>query len=149
MIQRSLPNNMGASIQDLSSFRKKKEEEKKKESRDYQQIEFNKAVDYIFTDWECAYLRGNIAEFISSRIGVNVKDAFDLNAIASVEKSLGMEIALFYPRALQTNPNGYIAGFNHSKYALATPEMPSEAEARVMNILLFLEVSEMSKQGII
>lgn len=138
-----------AAIQDLSSFRKKKEDEKKKESREHQQTEFQKAVDYIFTDWECAYHRGEIAEFISSRLGIGIKDAYDLNVIAGVERSLGMEIALFYPNALPSNPNGFIAGFNHAKFALATPEMPSEAEARVINILLFLEVSEMSKQGII
>lgn len=138
-----------AEIKDLSSFRKKKEHQVKKESREHQQSEFQKAVDYILTDWEAAYLNGRLAEYISSRLGIGLKDAFDLNVIARVEKSLGMEIALFHPNALPSNPNGYIAGFNHSKFALATPEMPSEVDARAINILLFLEVSEMSKQGII
>lgn len=139
---------MSASIQDLEAFRKKKETKKKKESPEHHRTEFQKAVDYIFTEWESAYYSGTIETHISQKLGIGTKDVFDLNVIANVEKSLGMEIALFYPRALQHNMHGYVAGFNHAKFALATPEMASEAEARVINILLFLEVSEMDKAGI-
>ncbi len=138
-----------AEINDLSEFRKKKELAKYKESREHSQTAFQSTVDKVLLEWEDAWFHNSIDQYISHRLGVKKKDVFNLNALSNVEKALGMEIALFYPRALQHNMNGFIAGFNHKKYALATPEMASEAEARVLNILLFLEIRELEKQGII
>lgn len=138
---------MSASIQDLAAFRKKKETKKQKQSPEHHKSEFQKIVDKIFVEWEAAYYAGNIEDYISRKLGIGTKDVFNLNVIANVEKSLGMEIALFYPRTLQHNMHGYVAGFNHEKFALATPEMASEAEARIINILLFLEVSELNKSN--
>ncbi len=136
---------MSASIQDLESFRKKKEIKKQKENPEYQKSEFQRIVEYVLTEWEAAYYSGTFKTFISKKLNIEVDNIFDLNVIANVEKSLGMEVAIFYPKTLPHNMNGYIAGFNHSKFALATPEMASEAEARLVNILLFLEISEFDK----
>lgn len=139
---------MGASIQDLDSYRKKKDIQKKKDSPEYHRTEFQRAVDGTLALWESCFYSGTLDKFISEKLGIGKNDIFNLNVIANVEKSLGMEVSLFYPNTLPHNPTGYVAGFNHVKYALATPEMSSEAEARLINILLFLEVSEMEKAGI-
>lgn len=138
-----------AEFHSLDEFRKKKQDEVKKDTREYSQQIFQQIVDKVLIDWEDAWFKNNIDQYLSKRLGITKKKVFDLNSISNVEKALGMEIALFYPNALPQNKNGFIAGFNHKKFAMATPEMASEAEARVLNILLFLELRDVEKQGII
>ena len=140
---------MVSSISDLSEFRKKKEEKLQNDSMESHRNKFQETIDSIFLQWDVAASMGLLTQFLAPKLGVGAGDVYDLNVISKLERSLGMEVAIFYPRALPHNPNGFVAGFNHEKYAMATPEMDSEVLARILNILLYIETTEIEKAGIL
>lgn len=135
-----------ATVFNISDFKAKKQKteiEKQNNINQTQQI-----INRVVAEWEYYYHSGKIKELFSSKLNIKPENVLDLNIISLKEKELGMEVALFYPKTLPTNQNGFIAGFNHEKYALATPEMISEIDARLLNIFLFLEISNLEKSKI-
>jgi len=134
---------MSASIQDLSEFRKRKEKNKPETASEI----FQRMVNETMIEWETAFYEGGLDKFVNQRVGLKQKDIFNLNDIALIEKALGMEVAVFHPNTLRHDIQGFVAGFNHARFAFATPETGSEAEARIINILLFQKVKALEKTG--
>jgi hypothetical protein len=141
-----------SNIVELDSFRKKKESIKKqnqKSTKAYQAGVYQQALDAVLADWEYAINNKIINEYLKKKIGLNYPNFFSLDTASEIEQEFKIVVAMFYPGALTHNPFGYIAGFNIGELAFATPEMNDEITARLLNILLFLEMSQLQKQGVL
>jgi hypothetical protein len=112
-----------------------------------------KTVDDVFADvyediigeWQRYAIRNRLNEFITSKIPASLRTipeadfTNDLNALAAVENKLQLRVSLFWPGGTTANPYGWIAGFHKDTKIFTTPaDMSSEANARALNILLYL-----------
>lgn len=91
----------------------------------------NKLNEYMASVLPNYALSNNLANYIS-----------DLNVISEVEQKLNMKVAVFYPGCSNSNPYGWLAAFHYGDEIFSTPaDMASEANARALNILLYLNFS--------
>ncbi|MEM2159477.1 MAG: hypothetical protein QXN55_00830 [Candidatus Nitrosotenuis sp.] len=104
------------------------------------------AIDDVLSLWQSAISADRLNELFLSEVSPKVKlknvenSIEDLNFLSSVEAQLGMKIVIFWPETTNSNRAGWIAGFELSEGAFATPELASENYARAFNVLLFLRL---------
>lgn len=105
-------------------------------------------IDIIIDDWYNASKTNNLSNFIKSKLPsfalseVNSDFVNDLNAIAFAEQKLKMKFIVFCPEASIKNPNGWMTMFFIKEQLYSTPpNMPSEALARSLGLLIFSVLS--------
>jgi hypothetical protein len=106
---------------------------------------FHEVFEDVMSHWQKYAVRNRLNEFISNKIpsfirGEGTADyTSDLNALSAIELKLEMRVTLFWPGGTTANPYGWIAGFHKDDNIFTTPaDMSSEANARALNILLYL-----------
>lgn len=109
---------------------------------------FNYAIDAVITEWELHASRGTLAALFELRTNVVFSDVLTIEAVKQLELMVNLSPAIFAPNSMSAN-TGWIAGFCLDGINFATPQMISEVHARAFNVLLFLELSELKKVGVI
>lgn len=107
---------------------------------------FLEVYEDVIGQWQSAAQRNRLNEFFASKLpgkaqlaqGANYIN--DLNSLSYVEQKLDMRVAVFYPGCTLNNQYGWMAAFHRrEREVYSTPaDMASEANARALNILLFL-----------
>lgn len=99
-------------------------------------------------EWAAHAARNRLKEYFESKLPANARGQKgtdylnDLNALSNVEQRLDMEVLVFYPRCTPSNPYGFLAGFHIGEEIFSTPpDISSEANARALNILLYLALT--------
>lgn len=106
---------------------------------------FQEVYDIVLDDWRRFAVKNRLNEFIASRLPASSKTsdemdyANDLNVLANIEQKLAMRVVMFYPGCTESNPNGWLVSFHYGSHIYSTSSnMLSEANARALNILLYL-----------
>jgi hypothetical protein len=105
---------------------------------------FQDVYEGVIADWQRFATMNKLNEYICGLIPSHVRGAFtdvlnDLNAISVIEQKLDMKVAVFYPGCTMNNPYGWLVAFHRGKEIYSTPpDMASEANARALNIILYL-----------
>lgn len=101
--------------------------------------------DDIILEWQRFATKNKLNDFILSKLpshckGVENTDYVnDLNALSNVERLLNMKVAVFYPGCVQNSQFGWLAAFHFDDEIFSTPpDIMSEANARALNIVLYL-----------
>ena len=105
---------------------------------------FNHAQDDIKSMWDQYEAKNKLNNFIISRIplpmvNVNADYTSDLNTISDIEVKLGIAVQLNFPQHVIRPETDYCAGFVHKAELFMGDNFKSEARARIMNVLLFIE----------
>lgn len=106
---------------------------------------FQEVLEDVMHNWEWNAKKNKLNQLIESKLPAfakgpdNADYLNDLNVIAFAEQKLGMLVTMCYPQVTQSNPNTWIVGFHRGTEVFTiSPDLPSEANARALNILLFL-----------
>lgn len=102
--------------------------------------------DNILGLWQTAARNNQLQEVIRSKLPAHAIPPLDcdcvndLNVIAEIEKKLDMRVSLFSPGETEKNPTGWLATFTLNGKKVENPRsMVTEANARTLNMLLFVE----------
>jgi hypothetical protein len=104
---------------------------------------FEEITEDAMGEWVRHAIKNRLNEYITRKLphyvkGENVDYVNDLNALSNLEQKLDMKVAVFYPECCN-NPYGWIASFKHRDEIFTTPpNLASEANARALNIVLFV-----------
>lgn len=106
---------------------------------------FNDVYQDVIGNWQRFAQRNHLNEFIRDSLpakahGPEGEDYVnDLNVISKVEQKLDIRVSIFYPGCTTTNPLGWLVVFHRGTEIFSTPpDMVSEANARALNIVLYL-----------
>lgn len=106
---------------------------------------FQDVQEDIMGDWQRAAVKNRLSEYIASKLPSFIRGpegtdyANDLNALSQVEQKLNLQVAIFYPGCTFSNPIGWLVSFHRGEDIFSTSsDMASEANARALNILLYL-----------
>lgn len=106
---------------------------------------FQDTQEDILGDWQRHAVKNQLREYFESKLPISVCQSpgadyiNDLTVLASTEQRLEMKVVVFSPGATPNNLYGWLAAFHHNKEIFSTPpDMASEANARALNILLYL-----------
>lgn len=113
-----------------------------------QQILMDVAED-LMGEWQQAAVGNRLSEYIGKKIpafarGPKMCDYVnDLNVISNVEAKLNMKLTIFFPTEGQ---NGWLVATHvGDEVYSAPPNLPSEAMARALNIVLFVSYTNALK----
>lgn len=114
---------------------------------------FQETWEDVLHDWQIHATKNHLSEFIKAKLPYfaqgpdNADYLNDLNVVVFAEQKLGMKVTMCYPGVTPSNPDTWIVGFYHrNEVFTSSPEMMSEANARALNILLFLSFSYRMKK---
>ena len=106
---------------------------------------FQEVVEDILGDWQRHAIKNQLNEYVASKLPSHIRGPLgsdyvnDLNACAAVEQRIGMKISIFMPGCIPQNPIGWLVAFHRNNEIFSTPaDMVSEANARALNILLYM-----------
>lgn len=105
---------------------------------------FHDVYEGVIADWQRHATANRLNEYICSLIPAYARGSYtdianDLNAASMIEQKLEMKVAIFYPGCTINNPYGWLVAFHKGTEIFSTPpDMASEANARALNIVLFL-----------
>jgi hypothetical protein len=106
---------------------------------------FQDVIEDVLGDWQRFAVKNRLNEFIAGKLPSHVKGRLDddycndLNILSKVEVKLGMKVAVFYPGCTINNTYGWLVAFHRGTEIFTTPaDMASEANARALNIVLYL-----------
>lgn len=149
---------MTAKIIQFKSSKKKKSDDPKPEEKLTNFQIFVDVLEDVLLQWQSAATKNKLNEFIRLKLPPNlVGDLYkenpyndfinDLNIISTVEQKLGIRVAVFYPNCTVNNPYGWTATFRYSDTEIYStpPDMVTEANARALNILLYLSFNVILK----
>lgn len=109
---------------------------------------FQETWEDVWHDWQSSASKNRLNLFIESKIPSFAKGADnadylnDLNVIAHAEQKLGMLVTVAGPKVTASNPETWIVGFHRgTELFTSSPDLPSEANSRALNVLLFLSFS--------
>ena len=134
------------------SFKKALASKKKKEEKVESPVEkksnydlYQDVVDQVLGEWQMAAERNALSDYIYSKLPLLARGprsadyVNDLNVISTVERKLGLTVAVFSPGATRNSLIGWSAAFHRGPEILGCPpDMASESMARSLNIVLFL-----------
>jgi len=113
---------------------------------------FTEVYEKVVGRWEEYAIKNRLSEYVEARLpkfarAIAPSDYInDLNTISNVEQRLGMKVVVFSPGTATFNSHGWLAGFHRGTDIFSTPPgMVSEANARALNILLWLEFEDAMK----
>lgn len=102
--------------------------------------------DKVLELWQEAARNNQLQEMIRLKLPAHASPPLDydcvndLNVIADIEKKLDMRVSLFSPGETEKNPTGWLATFTINGKKVESPRsMATEANARTLNMLLFVE----------
>ena len=113
--------------------------------------DFSDTYEEVIDSWRIAASQNRLSTYIRSHLPTtcHVQDGDyvnDLNLLATVEQKLGMKVIVFYPECSTPDGYGWLAGFNRGKEFFSTmPDMATEANARALNIMLYLAFEKYMK----
>jgi hypothetical protein len=114
---------------------------------------FENCYSDVIDDWQLAAVKNGLNDYIRQKIPSKARGADnadyvgDLNAVSAVEQKLEMLVTIFYPEVTPSNPHSWLVGFHLGKEVYsAPPHMVSEAYARALNILLYIEFTAQLKK---
>jgi hypothetical protein len=106
---------------------------------------FKDVFEDVIEDWQRSASKNRLNEYIRGKLppmvaaGTNADYVNDLNMIATTEQKLNMMTSIFCPGCTANNPYGWMAAFHRRDEIFSTPaDMVSEANARALNIVLFV-----------
>lgn len=114
---------------------------------------FEDVYSDIIDEWQACAIKNGLNEYIRKKIPVHARGTADadfvgdLNVLARAELKLGMKVSVFYPDVTHSNPHGWLVNFHLDKEVYSAPPlMASEAYARALNILLYVELTAQLKK---
>ena len=112
------------------------------QSEEYLKDRIQSHIDLLNLEWHVYSQSDRLNNWISLRVfGDIVEDNYmDLNVISKIEQDLQMSVVVFYPRTFNPDDDSFRAGFHYGGIAVAGPAWENEIEARLYNIVLYLEV---------
>lgn len=103
-------------------------------------------IEGLLDDWEKMARKNKLNAFFISAlpnfIDQQTKTNFmsDLNAIASVEKNLGLMLSVRAPGSIDVEQFGWVAQFRIENLEIDTPDMAAEEYARCFAILAYVTI---------
>jgi hypothetical protein len=113
---------------------------------DKKSIDFDSVYNDILDSWQQAARKNSLKTLIFLSLPETARPADhedcvnDLNVISEIERKLELKILLFSPSEKSKTHPGWVAGFTiDGKKYLLPKGMVTEANARTLNVLLFVE----------
>ena len=109
---------------------------------------FFDVLEDVMGDWQFAAAKNALNQYFVTMLGLppGVDYINDLNELSEIEKNLRIKVGMFYPGCTINNPHGWLASFHYEDAIFTTPpHMATEANARAMNIMLFIHFTKTMK----
>jgi hypothetical protein len=111
---------------------------------------FSEVLEDTLMAWQAAATKNRLSEHIAAKLPKYARSSDpdadyvnDLNVLSGVERRLSIKVAVFYPGCTLQNPYGWLAAFYLDRDIFSTPpDMASEANARALNVLLYLALED-------
>jgi hypothetical protein len=121
----------------LTEYRKKKN--KIPEITDYDK--YIELVRSLLGEWTDHKRFNRLNKFVGDEINEPSDNYItDLNLLNQIELGIGIRTMIFHPSSTDKEDTGFISGFRYKDQSYPTPALPTEAEARAFNVVLYMRM---------